>query len=84
MYTRNLQLCFLARIPQETTRLTGEATSNVTIFTNWCCTCVARPIQGCFSKHSDIFFLKLGTLDKQVIDTGREFKILGPWQRIVK
>ena len=25
------------------------------------------------------FFLKLGRLDEQVIEAGREFQILGPW-----
>ena len=51
------------------------ATSNVNMFTNGCCTCAAWPFQDYFSKNSNIFFLKLGKLDTEVIDTGREFQI---------
>lgn len=41
----------------------------------------ARPIQDCLCKNSKIvFFVKL---DKQVIDAGSEFQILGPWWEIV-
>ena len=33
----------------------------------------------CFTKNSGSFFLKLGKLDREVIVTGREFQIFGPW-----
>jgi len=32
-----------------------------------------------FLKTLAVFFLKLGKLDKEVIVTGREFQIFGPW-----
>ena len=33
-----------------------------------------------FTKNSSSFFLKLGKLDREVIVTGREFQIFGPFQ----
>ena len=33
----------------------------------------------CFNENSSILFLKIGNLDKFVIDTGRQFQIFGPW-----
>ena len=45
--------------------------------------CGFRSNQIWFIKNSNSFFLKLGRLDEQVVDAGREFQILGPWQRIV-
>ena len=32
-----------------------------------------------FLQTLTFFFVKLGTLDEQVIDAVREFQILGPW-----
>ena len=32
-----------------------------------------------FTKNSSSIFLKLGKLDREVIVTGREFQIFGPW-----
>lgn len=45
--------------------------------------CSLANIQNDFSKNSNTLFLKLRKLYKQVIDTGKEFQILGPWQEIV-
>ena len=32
-----------------------------------------------FNKNSSTLFLKVGKRDKLVIETGRQFQILGPW-----
>ena len=66
--------------PLETTRLIVEVTSYITIqITSILLQCAALPFQKLFFKNSSSFFLKLGKLDKEVIWTGREFQIFGPW-----
>ena len=73
----------MARRPQETTRLMREATSAViNIKKIWYCVSAAWPIHDFTNKNSNIFFLKVTKLDKEVIDIGREFQLLGPWYRI--
>ena len=56
-----------------------EATSYENISKNISAACVRLQTKSDFIKNTDIFFLKLGRLDEQVIDAGREFQILGPW-----
>ena len=59
-----------------------EATSYDNISTNISAACVRLgQIRFVLIKLKN-FCLKLGRLDEQVIDAGREFRILGPWQRI--
>ena len=45
IYKKFTTLFFLARRPQETTGLMGQATSQLTVFTNGCYACAARLIQ---------------------------------------
>ena len=51
---------------------------------SWCVSAAWRNQDFDFSnKNSTIFVLKVRKLDDEVIDIGREFQMLGPWERIV-
>ena len=66
----------MARKPQETTRLMlmHQDKENMVLSK-----CGLPPIHDFTNKISNIFVLKVRKLDKEVIDVGREFQILGPW-----
>ena len=46
-----------------------------------CCNVRLGQFSDYLSKNSCIFVLKLRRFDEGVTETGREFQILGPWQR---
>ena len=70
----------MARWPLETARLIVEVTSYITIqIHQYCCSVRLSHFRNYFTKNSSSSFLKLGKLDKEVIWTGREFQIFGPW-----
>ena len=57
----------------------GHLVLNNTDYINIVAVCGFAISEIIFFKNSSSFFLKLGKLDKEVIWTGREFQIFGPW-----
>ena len=75
----SLQQHHLARRPQQTVRLTTEATNNANIFASEIRAAPLRLSQFRMILNSNNSFLKLEKLCKQVIVARREFKSFGPW-----
>ena len=69
----------MVRWPLETTRFIVEGTSYLTIGYIYRYIDSATVRGPYFTKNFSSFFLKLENLDKEVIVTGTEFQILGPW-----